>query len=121
MFLLTKVKYLGHIIDESDVHPTQEKVKAGKEAPVPKNLAELRSFLGIINYYCRFLSNLSTRLAPLYALLKKGLCWCQKTTQHEAFQAAKRPFKLTCFINIMILLKNCFLLVTLHLTVWELF
>lgn len=58
-FLLPKVEYLGHIIDESGLHPTEEKVKAIQEAPAPKNLAELRSFLGIINYYSRFLPNLS--------------------------------------------------------------
>jgi len=48
-FLLPKVEYLGHIIDESGLHPMQKKVKAIQEAPAPKNLAELRSFLGIIN------------------------------------------------------------------------
>jgi len=64
-------------------------VKAIQEAPAPKNLVELRLFLDIINYYDRFLPNLSTCLAPLYALLKRGSRWCWKTAQEEAFQAAK--------------------------------
>ena len=68
-------------------------MKAIQDAPAPKNLAELRSFLGIVNYYSRFLPNLSTRLAPLYALLKKGPCWCWKTTQDEAFQEAKQALQ----------------------------
>ena len=93
MFLLPKVEYLGHIIDESGLHPMQDKVKAIQDAPAPKNLAELRSFLGIVNYYSRFLPNLSTRLAPLYALLKKGSRWCWKTTQDEAFQEAKQALQ----------------------------
>jgi len=42
MFLLAKVEYLRHVIDESGLHPTQEKVKAIQEAPAPKNLAELQ-------------------------------------------------------------------------------
>ena len=40
-FMLSKIEYLGHVIDESGLHPTQEKVKAIQEAPEPKNLAEL--------------------------------------------------------------------------------
>ena len=54
-FMLSKIEYLGQVIDESGLHPTQEKVKAIQEAPEPRNLAELRSFLGMINYYSRFL------------------------------------------------------------------
>ena len=50
-FLKPSVEYLGHIIDERGLHPTTEKVKAIQEAPKPKNVAELRSFLGIINNY----------------------------------------------------------------------
>jgi hypothetical protein len=48
-FLRPRIEYLGHIIDEEGLRPTEEKVKAIKEAPKPKNVAELRSFLGIIN------------------------------------------------------------------------
>ena len=59
-FMLSKVEYLGHMIDENGLHPTEEKVKAIKEAPSPKNVTELRAFLGIINYYGKFLPNLST-------------------------------------------------------------
>ena len=51
--LKSSVEYLGHIIDENGLHPTTEKVKANKEAPKPRNIEELRSFLGIINYYSR--------------------------------------------------------------------
>ncbi len=42
LFMLPRVEYLGHIIDEQGLHPTQEKVKAIKEAPIPKNVTELR-------------------------------------------------------------------------------
>ena len=74
-FLLPKVEYLGHMIDGNGIHPTKGKVKAIQEAPQPRNVTELRSFLRIINYYGKFLPNLSTKLAPLYQLLKR----CQMT------------------------------------------
>ena len=93
VFLLPKVEYLGHITDESGLHPTEEKVKAIQEAPAPRNLAELRSFLSIINYYSHFLPNLSQQLAPLYALLKRGSQWYWKSKQAEAFQTAKQALQ----------------------------
>ena len=92
-FLLPQVEYLGHVIDASGLHPTQEKVKAIQEAPEPKNLVELRSFLGMINYYSRFLPNLSHRLAPLYNLLKRGVHWHWKSKQSEAFKLAKNALQ----------------------------
>ena len=61
-------EYLGHIIDERD-STLQQKVKAIQEAPNTRNVAELRSFLGINSYYSRFLPNLAAQLIPLYDLL----------------------------------------------------
>ena len=54
-FMKTKVEYLGHVIDREGLHPSTEKVKAIQQAPKPKDVSELRSFLGITNYYSRFL------------------------------------------------------------------
>ena len=64
--------------------------RAVAEAPPPRNLKELRSFLGLLNYYGSFIRNLSTLLHPLNSLLQKGtkLKWsadCQK-----AFDSAKK-------------------------------
>ena len=70
-FARPSVEYLGYVIDEQGLHPTEEKVVAIRDAPKPRNVSELRAFLGIINYYSKFLPNLSTRLSPLYKLLQK--------------------------------------------------
>ena len=88
-FLQPSIEYLGHIIDKDGLHPTEEKVRAIKEAPKPRNISELRLFFGIINYYSRFLPNLSTKLAPLYQLLQKDTKWTWGWKQNEAFKAAK--------------------------------
>ena len=85
-FLLPQVEYLGHVIDGQGLHPTEEKVKAIKDAPRPKNVSELRAILGIINYYGKFLPNLSTQLPPL---LQKHARWSWTEKQDKAFQAAK--------------------------------
>ena len=69
-FLLPKVEYLGHLIDGNGIHPTKEKVKAIQEAPQPRNV------------------NLSTKLAPLYQLLKRGVKWQWNKPHAEAFAVA---------------------------------
>ena len=92
-FLLPKVVYLGHMIDGNGLHPTKEKVRAVQEAPRPQNITELRSFLGIINYYGKFLPNLSTKLVPLYQLLKKGARWQWGKAQTNAFEIAKNALQ----------------------------
>lgn len=70
-FYQKSVEYLGHVIDEDGIHPTDEKLKAIREAPVPSNLTQLRAYLGLINYYNKFVPRLATELKPLYQLLEK--------------------------------------------------
>ena len=67
--------YLGPEIDEKGLHPVEEKVDAVRKAPVPSNISELRSFLGMVQYYHSFLPNLATTLAPLHKLLEKDVQW----------------------------------------------
>lgn len=70
-FFKESVKYLGHIISIHGIQPNPEKVKAIVEAPSPKDVSQLKSYLGLINYYAKFLPHLSTELAVLYQLTKK--------------------------------------------------
>ena len=72
-FLQEKVQFLGHVIDAEGVHPAPEKVQAIVEAPSPVTVTELRSFLGMLHYYGKFLPNLSTLLHPLNNLLWEGV------------------------------------------------
>lgn len=90
VFLAPSVVYLGHRIDAQGLHPVTEKVKAVQEAPTPKNVTELQSYLGLLSYYSRFLPSLSTRLAPLYQLLKHDEPWSWKSAQEKAFVESKQ-------------------------------
>ena len=71
----TSVTYLGHYIEEDGIRPVPEKVEAVRQAPQPKNAVELRPYLGLLTYYSKFLSNMSTVLAPLYRLLHCSTSW----------------------------------------------
>ena len=88
-FNMPGVTYLGHRIDKEGLHPTEAKTKAILQAPAPKNVTELRAFLGLLNYYGKFLPNLSTILAPLHKLLKNHTKWIWRAEQAKAFQEAK--------------------------------
>ncbi|KAI7797170.1 hypothetical protein IRJ41_014565, partial [Triplophysa rosa] len=78
VFLADEVEYLGHRVDAQGLHPTGTKVKAIDEAPEPKNVTELKVYLGLLNYYNKFLPNLATLLAPLHLLLRKDTQWTWK-------------------------------------------
>ena len=88
LFLQDLVEYLGHCIDEQGVH-TSEKLKAIVEAPKPQNVQELRSFLGLFNYYAKFISNLSSILHPLNNLLRANQHWVWTHACNRAFLEAK--------------------------------
>lgn len=70
-FLQKSVEYMGHRIDKEGLHPTQEKVEAIISAPKPSNITEIRSFLGLLNYYSWFLKKLSSVAASACTVKKK--------------------------------------------------
>ncbi|KAL0153919.1 hypothetical protein M9458_050768 [Cirrhinus mrigala] len=65
VFAQTSVRYLGHIVSDKGVQTDPDKVAAVKTWPVPRNLKELRSFLGFIGYYRRFVKDFSKKVKPL--------------------------------------------------------
>ena len=97
-FMLPSVEYLGHTISAEGLQPTTEKVRAIVEAPAPQNVSQLRSFLGLVNYYGKFLPKLSSTLAPLYRLLEKQAKWIWGADQDMAFQAAKKQLTSLCLL-----------------------
>lgn len=88
-FREAQVSFLGHRIDAKGLHPLQDNHEAVLSAPKPTSVSQLKSFLGLITYYAKFLPNLSTILAPLYRLLAKGVLWQWGPSQDHAFQEAK--------------------------------
>lgn len=82
-FFETQIEYLGHIIKDGSLMPNDRKFEAVLNAQAPKNVAQLQSFLGMINYYSKFIPNLATELHSLYQLLKKGVHF-DWTNEHES-------------------------------------
>lgn len=72
-FALPEVKYLGHILSKDGNKVDLSKIDAVQSFPNPKNQKELRSFLGLCNYYRRFVKRYSKITSPLNALLSKDV------------------------------------------------
>ena len=84
-----EVTYLGFRIDREGLHPTAQKVRAIREAPKPSNVSQLRSYLGLLNFYRRFLPDAATILEPLNRLLKDKCPWQWGQEQEKAFNKSK--------------------------------
>ena len=89
VFEVENVEYLGYMIDEEGIHPVEKAIEAIEKLPRPTSVTELKSFLGLINYYRPFLPNLAHVLAPLHKLLQKDSEWLWTDIQDKAFLAAK--------------------------------
>ena len=88
-FLKPEVVYLGLKISAVGLQPVEDKINAVTKAPTPRNVSELRSFLGMVQYYHSFLPGLATMLAPLHKLLQKGMKWEWTHDCQKAFEACK--------------------------------
>ncbi|XP_055542887.1 uncharacterized protein K02A2.6-like [Wyeomyia smithii] len=88
-FSLPQIKFLGHIIDEDGLHPDPEKTRAISQMPAPKNISQLRSYLGAINYYGRFVGQMKELRAPLDRLLKKDARWDWTAECQRSFERFK--------------------------------
>lgn len=88
-FFENKVKYLGHEISYDGIKPNKEKVTAIIEASIPQNLTQLKGYLGMLNYYGKFLPKLSDTLFPLYQLTKKNICFEWSIECDRAYKASK--------------------------------
>ena len=88
-FLRREVAYLGHIITDKGVSPNPEKIKAVTKFPTPKNPKDIKSFLGLVGYYRRFIENFSKITKPLTSLLKKDVKFNWSQEQTDAFNFLK--------------------------------
>nr|VZI34367.1 unnamed protein product [Spirometra erinaceieuropaei] len=88
-FFLDSIKYLGFVFDVTGHNPDPENIRAIQRVPAPKNVSQLRSFLGLISYYSAFLPSLHDSRGPLNRLLQKDAPWCWSPDCEKAFVKLK--------------------------------
>ena len=69
-FFQDLVEYVGRMIDAKGIHTSSRKVQTVPNAPAPENIHKLRSLLGMMNYYGKFIPDLASLLNPLSRLLR---------------------------------------------------
>ena len=72
-FTSDEVSYLGFIINKYGILLNHVKIRNLLKANIPENVTQLKSFLGMLNYYHRYLSDLANTLEPLHKLLRKNI------------------------------------------------
>ena len=72
-FASSELAFLGHVISKEGIRTDPSKIDKVKDFPVPKNLTQLRGFLGLASYYRRFIKDFSKIANPLNKLLRKSV------------------------------------------------
>uniref|UniRef100_A0A1Y1N2I4 RNA-directed DNA polymerase n=3 Tax=Photinus pyralis TaxID=7054 RepID=A0A1Y1N2I4_PHOPY len=88
-FFQDEIKYLGYVINREGLRKDSTKVKAILECPIPENVTQVKSFVGMLNYYCKFIPNVATLLQPLYELLHKDAVFVWSKACNNAFKKTK--------------------------------
>ena len=91
--LAKSIQYCGYVIDCNGIRKMDSKIKAIQEMKKPQNKDEVRSFLGLVNYYGRFIQNLSTIVYPLNCLLHNNIQFDFDKKCEEAFNEVKRQIQ----------------------------
>ena len=71
-FLTKKVEFLGHIVTDKGLQPNPKKIHAIQQFPIPKTVKEIKSFLGLVGYYRRFIPNFANIVYPINKCTRKG-------------------------------------------------
>ncbi|CAK1595379.1 unnamed protein product [Parnassius mnemosyne] len=88
-FLKTDIEFLGYRINSEGIKPSEGKVNAVKDFPIPKSVHQVRQFLGLISYFRKFIKHCAILSSPLTKLLKKNVPWVWKTEHDRAFMTLK--------------------------------
>lgn len=107
-FAQDKVEYLGHLLSENSVQPLNDNLKAIKEFPVPKNQTQVRSFLGKLNYYYKFIENASKLLEPMHNLLRKNVAFIWNDKCQKSFEEAKKVLCSSPVLSVYDPKKTCY-------------
>ena len=71
IFFQSQVSFLGHLVSEAGIAVDSEKTKVVQNWPVPRNVSELRSFIGLCSYMRKFIHGFSSICKPLNVLTKR--------------------------------------------------
>jgi hypothetical protein len=115
IFCTDRVSFLGYVVTPQGIEVDEKKIEAIKSWPLPQTITQVKSFLGLDGFYCRFVKDFSTIVALLHKLMKKGMVFHWGKAQKESFATLKD--KLTHAL--LLQLPNLVRLLDLHVMLVE--
>jgi len=91
-FDVEQTTFLGYVISKNGLEMDENKVKAILEWPIPKNVKEVQSFIGLCNYYRIFIKDFAKIANPIHKLTRKSVEFNWTTEQQKAFDKLKKLF-----------------------------
>ena len=88
-FFKKSITYFGHVISKDGVKPDPRKTEAVKNFPIPRRQKNIKQFLGLVDYYRRFILNFAKIAKPLNHLLKAGVPFKWVEPQQTAFETLR--------------------------------
>lgn len=88
-FLQTRLDYLGYTVTSEGIRPTTQGIGAVKTFPVPWNVRDVQSFLGLCSYFRKFVKGFSVIAKPLYDLIKKDVEFHFGEAEQRVFEVLK--------------------------------
>ena len=88
-FANSETRFLGHVVSAEGIRPDPKKVASVQDWPVPKNVHDVRSFMGLVNYFRKFIKDFATLAAPLTDLTRAKHLWAWTDRCEQAFLALK--------------------------------
>lgn len=95
----SRIEFLGHELSNEGFRPTESKIDAIRSFREPRNVSELRSFLGLITYIGRFIPHLADKTEPLRVLLRTGNIFKWTDEHQDAFDKIKSVVCQTDFLG----------------------
>ena len=89
-FFKRQLEYLGHEVSSEGIKVSPAKIEAIKSWPIPRTVRQVRSFVGLANFYRKFIKGFSEIAKPLTELTKKDVPFNWKDEQNEAMKRLKR-------------------------------
>ena len=87
-----KIRFLGVVIGPNGIEMEKEKVNGVLSWPEPKNIKNIKKFLGLANYYRRFIKDFAQVARPMNMLIRKDVKWQWRREQQDVFDDLKRVF-----------------------------
>ena len=103
-----EVGFLGVVIGADGIKMEEEKVKSVLDWPIPKCVKDVQKFLGLANYYCRFIEGFASIARPLHNLVKKDQKWDWTEKQERVFRELKEIFtKELVLVALDVIVREC--------------